>query len=293
MENEVKDELKEEIKEELKQEFNQQNNKKSKGLIIVIIILGLVVLGLIGYIAYDKLSEKDSNPKTKEENKKDIKEVVKDTARELTDDEKNRFEDIITKINQYFSKYYPVTNPQTIIANDELLTFALVRIGYSNESFTGDEVVKIIKTYFGNSVSVTNKDIICAIDNEPFYTYNATTNMYKKSSYSHGHDGIGFMDSKYFFESGSVKDDKEFTINAKVLYAGYRSGTWGPTSEYFGSYEDAKKGTNALYKSDNEDEDINLTDDLYQSIKDKFPTTTYKFEKNSEGYYDLLSITVK
>ena len=284
-----------EVKEELKEEINQPKNKKSKGLVIVIIILGLTVLGLVGYITYDKLSEKDSNPKTKEENKvkETKKEVKKDNTRELTDDEKVRFQDIVTNVNKYFSKYYPITNPQTIIANDELLTFALVRIGYSNETFTGDEVVKIIKTYFGNSVSVTNKDIICGIDNEPFYTYNATTNTYKKSSYSHGHDGIGFMESEYFFESGSVKDDKEFTINAKILYAGYRSGTWGPTSEYFGNYEDARTGKNALYKSDNEDEDINLTDDLYQSIKDKFPTTTYKFEKNSEGYYDLLSVTIK
>ena len=272
----------------------KKEEKKSKPLIVIIIILLLMVIGLGGYIAYEKLAPKEE-PKKEEKNKnkdKIKKEKPKEENRELSETEKEKFEGIIENINSYFSQYYPITNAKNIINNDELLLFALIKIGYDKQTFTGSDVEKIIKENFGNSVSVTNKDIICPIDKEPFYTYNATSNTYTKAAYNHGHGGIGFMETKNYIESASIKDEKEITINTKILYLGYRSSTWGPTYEVFKTYNDAEKGNNPVYK-DEKEEQIEFNDNFYQSIKDKIPTTTYTFEKNSEGYYDLINISIK
>lgn len=274
----------------------QKEEKKSK-IFIVVIILIVVILGLVGYIAYDKLTQKEDNKieekdKTKKEEPKK-EEPQKEETRELSAVEKEKFEEIIENINPYFSQYYPITNVKNIINNDELLSFALIKIGYDKQTFTGNDVDKIIKENFGNSVSVTNKDIICAIDNEPFYTYNATSNTYTKAAYNHGHGGQGFMLVKNYFESSNIKDEKAVTINAKVLYLGYVSSTWGPSYEVFKTYLDAEKRTNPVYQKNESEEPIEFNDNFYQSIKDKLPTTTYTFEKNNEGYYDLVSISIK
>lgn len=274
----------------------KKEEKKSK-IFIVVIILIVVILGLVGYIAYDKLAPKEDNKieekdKTKkEESKKE--EPKKEETRELSATEKEKFEEIIENINPYFSQYYPITNAKNIINNDELLSFALIKLGYDKQTFTGNDVDKIIKENFGNSVSVTNKDIICAIDNEPFYTYNATSNTYTKAAYNHGHGGQGFMLVKNYFESSNIKDEKTVTINTKVLYLGYVSSTWGPSYEVFKTYSDAEKRTNQVYQKNENEEPIEFNDSFYQSIKDKLPTTTYTFEKNDEGYYDLVSISIK
>ena len=57
----------------------EPKQKKSKGPVVVIILLLLIVLGLAGYIVYDKFLSKDTKePETKEEEKTTLKEV-KDT----------------------------------------------------------------------------------------------------------------------------------------------------------------------------------------------------------------------
>ena len=273
-----------------------KKEKSSKSLVVIIIILIIAILGLVGYIAYDKLAQKEdkqTEEKDKEKTTKEEEKEKKEENRELTQVEKEKFENIIKNINPYFSQYFPVNSPKNVINNDELLLFALIKLGFDKQTFTGNDVEKIIKDNFGNSVSVTNKDIMCSIDNNPFYTYDATSNTYTKATnYNHGHDGPGFMETNNYFESSNIKDEKIVTINAKIMYLGYRSSTWGPTYEVFKTYDDAKKGTNAVYK-DEKEEPIDFNDGFYQSIKDKLPTTTYTFEKNSEGYFDLVSVTIK
>ena len=284
MENEVKEEVKKE-------------KKQSKGLLIAVIVLTVLVLGLVGYIVYDKeFKEKKENNITEKKDKKEnteSKEKTKDNSRELTNEEKEKFENVINKLNAHFSSLYPLNNPSTMINNDELLAFVLTEIGYSTQSFTGADVERVKNEYFGNSVKVTNKDIICQLDKQPFYTYNATTNTYTKTDYNHGHDGAGFMEAYYFFDSGNVTDEKTVTINSKIIYVGYRAGTWGPTYEIFSNYKDAKSSTNPIYTDESKDEGFEVNDSIYQKVKEKLPTTTYTFEKNSDGYYDLKSVLVK
>lgn len=72
----INNNITEPVKEEPKVEPKQ---KKSKGPVVIIILLLLIVLGLAGYIAYDKFLSKDTKePETKEE-KTTLKEV-KDKA---------------------------------------------------------------------------------------------------------------------------------------------------------------------------------------------------------------------
>lgn len=288
MENEVKEEPKQEVKQEKKQ---------GKGLVIAVIILTILVLGLVGYIVYDKefktRNEKENNITENKNNKDKTKTKEKEESRELTQEEKQKFGNVINKLNRHFSSLYPLSNPSTMIDNDELLAFVLTEIGYSKQSFTGSDVEKVKNEYFGNSVKVTNKDIICPIDKEPFYTYNSSTDTYTKTDYNHGHDGPGFMEAYYFFDSGNVTNEKTVTINSKIIYVGYRSGTWGPTYEVFSNYKDARYYTNPIYSDESKDEGFAVNDSIYQKVKEKLPTTAFKFEKNSDGYYDLISVSVK
>lgn len=286
-----------EVKEEIKKEDNKNSSNGMKKMLVVVIILVLTILGLVGYITYDKLLSKEE-PKTTTETNNNKKEETpktdtnkKEENRELTKEEQEIFDNKIENLNSYFSKYFPLNNAKTVVSNDELLLYALIKIGFDKESFTGNDVNKIIKETFGNSVSVTNKDIICAIDNEPFYKYNAVSNTYTKTDYNHGHSGPGFMETKNYIESANIKDEKTVTINTKIVYVAYRADIWGPTSELYKTYLDAEKGQNPIYVDETED-GIEVTDSIYQKIKDKLPTTTYTFEKNSEGYYDLISVAI-
>ena len=272
-----------------------KSKKTNKGLIVIIIILILLVLGLVGYICYDKGLIFKSKSVVQEEERTTEKEEIS-TTRDLTEEEKKEFEDIITRINPYFSQYYPVNNLSAMVDNQELLLFVTRQLGFSRESFTASEVEEIVKKYFGNTLKVNHENILCSIDKEPYYIYDSSTSTYTKAPmdlYSHGHDGLGYMSVIYSFVSGKVKDEKTVEINSHLLYEGYRGSTWGPTTAYYSNYSDCKNYTNPVYEAENKDEDIEFTDQLYQSIKDKFPITTYTFEKNSEGYYDLISVMVK
>lgn len=101
--------------------------KNSKGIIILVILLLLAVIGLSGYIVYDKVLSKDSDKKevTKTEEKEEVKDI---TDTELV---KELHSTLITKDNYnglYFSNKVSISDTN----NKKLITFNLKKYKEDN-----------------------------------------------------------------------------------------------------------------------------------------------------------------
>ncbi len=267
----------------------EEKQKSVKGFIIAIIILIIIVFGLIIYILYDKEIIFNSS------NKKEI--VEKNTKKEeektkkISTEEKEILLEKIKKINS-FSKYYPLTNANQI-PNQEVLLKLAFEIGFG-KSFSEEAMTEKIKDYFGDGYAIKNEDIICSIDKEPFYVYNSNTNMYRYAVDSiHGHGGAGGISEIVVnYVDGKVIKDK-IIIDTKLLYSTYCSDTCGPNYAYYASYQDALDNKPILGQEDNYENEIELTDQLYKTIEDKLPTTTYTFTKKDNNTYSLESVIIK
>ena len=258
--------------------------QKSKGTLSVIIILLLVIVGLAGFICYDQFVVKKESEKASTIEKQEA-------VRELTDIEKQVFTIRINALNAKFSKLYPFTSV-TSISNQELLNYGLIGL-YGRDSFTTDEIEENIRHVFGNGITIKHEDIICNIDKKPFYNYDSSTKTYNKNSEMHGHDGGDELrDTKFYYISAKMLEENKIIIEAKVLYGVMCSGICVPNNSYYASYNDSKNHKNAVITSKKDGEEITLTDDLYKSIENKLPITTYEFEKDANGSYNLVSVKV-
>ena len=265
-----------------------EEKKDNKGFVIAIIVLILVVFGLIFYILYDKgiILKSDGNEEIVE---KDAK--TKENVKALSNEEKELFIEKIEGINT-FAEYYPLDDVNKI-DNQDLLYKLAFKIGFG-KSFSEKSMTEMIKNYFGDAYNIKNEDIICSVDNEPFYIYNSDTNMYRydvNSTHGHGTSGsVRKIVVKYV--DGKKENDKKITINTKLLYATYCGDTCGPNFAYYKSYEDSVKNQNPILGEIDSDTEIELTDDLYKTIEDKLPVTTFTFTKKNSNTYNLESVTI-
>ncbi len=269
-------------------EVKNSNNKGNGGYKAVIVLLLLVILCGVGYFCYDKgiIFNKKDNSETKEENKKE-----NNKERKLTEEEKEKFKERIETITNTFDMSFPIEDV-TKISNQELLSFASSKLANNNGRFSSEEVEKLITKYFGSNIKITHENILCSIDNVPFYDYDSTSKQYIFHENHPGHGGPSSVQGYYYFVDGKVTNENKIVINSHIIYGIYKGDTWGPQNSYYKSAQDSKSGEPIIGKRDGQ-EDIELTDDLYNSVKDKLPTTTYTFEKDKNGNYNLISIQVK
>ena len=69
------------------------------------------------------------------------------------------------------------------------------------------------------------------------------------------------------------------------------SDTCGPATYLYGNYNDMINKTNAVYGND-QDDIMEYTDNMYNSIKDKLPVTTYTFKVEDDGNYYLEKVSI-
>ena len=262
--------------------------EKKKGktrLKVIIVILLLALLGAIGYICYDKGIIKLPKKETKEEiNTDDTKYDKKLSQGELDD-----LQDFAKELSNNFAAYYPLDDFSKI-DNQELLFWALKRVGY-NEEITTKEIENEIESYFGKSLKVTHENIECPTSDEtPLYLYEDGKYV---SNPEHGGHGMTQKPSTALFYVSSEKDGKDITVNYKILYSNSCSDTCILDS-YYKSYEDSIKGINAILEGDPDSEDgpgVNLTDELFKTVEVRVPVTTFKVVKTDKGY-TLKSVTI-
>ena len=257
--------------------------KSHKGLIILVILLVLVILGLVGYICYDKglIFQKQEDV---------VKEEKKEEDNKVSSSELEEIRGIVQELSNNFAKYYPLSDLSKI-DNQELLLFAI------RKADTGDEIGKkdvedVISKYFGNSVKVVHEDIKCpsSFHDQKLYLYE--DGEYELNNYHGGHGGPGFVSASPFYVS-SEKDGNIINVNYKILYSNVCNDTC-ILNAYYRTYEDSINSNNPVLEGDNSSDDpgVNLTEDLYKSVEEKIPVTSFKFEKTKNNTYNLKSVSI-
>ena len=260
--------------------------KKNTGLIITLIILILIILGLVGYICYDKglIFQK---VETKEE-KKDNKKQEKTDKEEISVAEESTIEEKVKELSENFADYYPLTDKQTI-KNQDLLAYSLHKIGYK-DSFTKEEVEESIKSLFGNDMKVKHEDIDCPTS-DPTSIYLYEDGIYTPNPDHGGHGGSAVYTNIH--EVSLTKKDNKITAQYKILYA--TCGDVCILASYYKSYKDIIDGEYPILEWDMdevEEIDDEVVEEGYQRVKDKIPTTTFEFTVESDGTYTLNSIKI-
>ena len=250
--------------------------KKSNKGVIVIIILIIALLGISGYIIYDKAINKEGIRKEKKE--PEIKEV--------TEEEKNTLLEQINVYTPYFADSYPITEKSTL-DNQEVLYFASMQLENKFSDFMESDLEKVLEKYFGKDHPYVHEDIDCFAGDGVLYKYDSAKRTYEYED-MHAHGGKTIYRSTVFFVEGKSEDDTTYKIQTQILYTTSAGDTVGPRDRYYTSanqeYDDYILGP---YGEDHE-----VTEEEYQSIKNKIPITTFTFEKDEDNNYGLKSVTI-
>ena len=252
--------------------------KKSNKGVIVIIILIIALLGISGYIIYDKVINKEEIRKEKKE--PEIKEV--------TEEEKNTLLEQINVYTPYFADNYPITEKSTL-DNQEVLYFASMQLENKFSDFMESDLEKVLEKYFGDNHSYVHEDINCFAGDGILYEYDSAKRTYTYED-MHAHGGAGIYPAEIYYIDGYRKAEK-YTVKVNILYGDYCSGTCGPAIEYYKNVEDSIHGENQVLGPF---EDYHsLTEEEYQMVKNSLPITSFTFIRDKDGNYGLESATVE
>lgn len=262
---------------------------KSKGLIVIIIILLLGLCGSVGYIVYDKVmvqegvAQKEEKEKEKEQDKEEV------SIKKLTEKDVTTFMYRIDFFNTFFSKKYPIedvsklSNQDVLLLGEIYVTRGLFTQG-SVTGFTGDVIREGIVTTLGADYPIKMEDINCYMGDGTLYQYNASMDEFHMIG-NHGHDGIGGFRNKAYFQDGTYDEETgTYEIHVKVVSSSSCGGTCGPRTDFYNGFN-----YNETIYNTNEDTEYDV---VYKEISDKLSIVTYTFVKNSDGGYGLKSVTM-
>lgn len=282
--------------------MEERNN--NTGLVVLITVLVMVVLGLVGFIVYDKVINKTNEPSTGENNKVDNGEEGKEEVKEISIND-SLITSLVYPVDVVFGvgyadgvtwKYQDITINDLTRAN--MMHAAAYKLKPIRENFgegmenfySAKEIEDSFKNMFGPDTKYTNGDIEGKMDNgyEIFecgqiYEYNENDNTYMTTG-GCGGDSLGYTD--YI----SKKYKAEQTDNYIYVYEYVQSALIEPEDPY-ADYSDTvaylldhdnKKETKIKYD--------NYKNTIYSMI-DKGEVETYKwtFKKQSDGKYYFYS----
>ena len=269
------------------------NVKKGKGKNILIAILVILLLGTSGYIVYDKFLSKEEKEVT-------VKEVEKE---EIKEENLNDVSIILEKkINDYeidLLDFYEKTATFSGTPTNEQLEAMLYYYWKKDATKNFSEDLNLTKTevdnYFEEVYGVTPTsypDIICNIDNKPFYKYDSSKDAYvayKEGEIPvHGH-GMNYIKSINDIVVSINKNKDDYVLTLTKLYnapmisnkAGhyYSDATYKTIISDFDQFIDKNSGQG-------NDE---LASNYFISNKDKYMTLKlqykYTFKKDNNHYY--------
>lgn len=276
--NMVNEAIKEDVNNEpVNNVNNNKNDSNSSGLMGFLVVLILLLLVGGGYFVYDYFFAKNDNASVKEDVKEEKKEEKKvSESDEVSDEVKILLLNKIDDYNKYISKFYSFNNVSSI-DNQYLLNFAYSLAG--NEK-TSNNLDKVISAYFDDNVKLKHEDIICKVDDVALYKYNASTKKYELNEKHPGHGGVSGVDVEKVFLGGINMGDS-IVISTKNFY--FMPDDVAEGIKYYASYNDVLNGENKVCESSTE----------FDKYKDKLPTTTYTFVKNSSSEYVLSSVSIE
>ena len=268
-----------------------KNEKKTGGVKNIILLIFATLLGFaVGFgltrIDFGSINKEDKNDVVEGQEQEENK------VRDLNEDEKNKLLEQIGVYNEYFSEFYELKDVN-IISDSDLLDFASRQIQNAwINGFTADEAEGVIKKYFNIEREIVHGDMECFAGDAINFYYDVDTRSYKRNIGNHGHGGEGGVGVAYVeYLNGEIENEKEAVVKTKLLYRRPCGDICGPSNVYYGTYQDSINGTNALLGDPNNDRDLDVTDELYQTVADKINATVFTFVKDGDGNYGLKSVT--
>jgi len=291
--------------EEFNKQIREENNLPPKEetpkktnfvtvIMIIVFILSIVAgLTLIVLAAITVIQKANNNDKP-EPNEVVTKPVIK----KLTEEDVKIYEDIM----DYALRIRYTKDELSVkdFTNQQILTFGANMDLTKDGKFTKKELRESIEETFG-SIAYKDEDILCTIDNKPFYVYNSEKEEYSyATNVDHGHGAAGhFLKYNYFQSAEKDETNGILTIKYKIMYGKYEDDMVSPIIELYLNQKDSLEKKNALYMDDpnkpTEDETKRkeIIDKTYKDNEDKFAITTFTFEKGKKGVYAFKKVETK
>ncbi len=275
--------------------------------IILPTVIGVlsIILGLgIGYVVFGDQKDKCEESKIEKlecpKNEENIEESTECSTDEETVEEienintKYDAESIITiKLMNKIQNYNMLDafgKDIKDLSNEEILMFALSKIGYKEE-IKLSEIEKVISEYL--DVTFTSTDIPCQMGCEALlYIYDSKNKIFKLNEEHGGHGGT-IVPNNVIERFHTLKTtDNKYTITVYKAYSNISDIGPGETSYYktYEEVEDLAKGNRnvkALFKVEY-DEDLKVTTNILEEFR-KIPNSsltkvTYTFIKDGENF---------
>ncbi|MBR3362316.1 MAG: hypothetical protein IKG40_00135 [Bacilli bacterium] len=274
--------------------------KSNKGLIATIIFLILLVLGLGGFIAYDKVINKPEEPKTKKIKKETTNKENLDVVAKL----------LINKLDKYYVDYYD-KKEQVDFENTSDKDLILGAFIYGNNSNLTKAIVDdYYNNLFGRTLT-TYPDLNCWINDGIYAKYNPSINEYEKQmiktptgeEIDHAHGGPSIVHSIFIKTNKIEKEDDNYIITVTKIYGPAEGLIETPETAF---YADAKyqvkinelssfirKDSNGMLLTDDFTEAINYYNQNYDTFKTPMPKYKYTFKKSNNDFYLTNFETIK
>ena len=244
--------------------------KSNVGLIVGLVISILCVIGLIGFIIYDKIQEKER-----------INAPIIDIEKSEKLDEKE-VEDFLKRIEELNNALY---NDYPISDIHNLPTRDILSIGFNDiygASYIPENYIENhIRYIIGDNVDIKHEDYLCKSDQIALWKYENDHYYLNQEHPGHG-GGYGYIITT-FFKDASMDDDT-ITINTNILYEPGKDSI-GPDA----SYKDSPKSDKYVIEGISRE---NIKTE-YEKIKDTLPITTFTFKRSKMGGYNLEKVTIK
>lgn len=277
---------------------------KKKSFIVIVIILVLVILGLCGYIVYDKdlfnLKNSGNDDKKivengKENNKVDSKEEtlnvnsseVTNLINQILDNTNN----IYTSGSKYFGYYFQKDNIDSENIDDGIVLYTALKKVLKNNNISSfssetviskDEIVPVIKEIFGD-VKYENRTLRITPCDPGTFIYDSTNGTYTIEPHGCGGVGTSVINHKI---TNAIKKDNTIQITLAIVYADCYSDGMTDHCKFGNSVDDNQKvKTDDVLLEINENiKDINNAFD-FDTYMDKLNKYKFTFTKDSGNNY--------
>ena len=282
--------------------------KKNTGLIVLIVVLSIAVLGLGGFIIYDKVLNNDSKNNSNEINKEDneISNVSKEEVLWLNDTlVQNLYNMVIFPGDDILGNWYFYENEKVTldnISNDTKLYMAYTQLNkndieYKEDNLHGTKSFDInqfeigMKNVFGNNITYEKNDFMPEMcDCE--YKYNADQQKYICEIGGCGGPGESYVDRKLY---NAVKISDEIILYEKFAFININEIIFSNSDPKYdgpkaGIYKDTKS-KNAI-KTWIKDVDYfynNKPNYNFDDYIDQMSMVKYTFKKGDDNSYHFYS----
>jgi len=263
--------------------------KNNKDLALLIVVLIFLIIGLTGYIIYDKVLTKENQTIEKEEKIEETQSV------EVAENLDNVAKILMNKLDKYYIDYYDDKDKIDFTKEEDIELIKAV-LAYENDiNLTKTKVDEYFNNLFGKKLT-NYPDYNCWNGDGALYKYNSSSNEYEKVE-GHGHGGLCTSHSAFINYSNIEKNNENYEITVTKVYRPSQGickespeNAFYADSDYTVKIDELSQFTKTDSNGNWSTPDITEAKNYYIQNYEKFKNTTpkykYTFKKDqNENYY--------